>query len=114
MAFNPLMNATNSRSDVIGWVGGGGVKPSRWNDSRRRAVSSMWATTSRTRQAPATVGRCQSSRVNRRSTPTSCVDTGRNISRVSTRGNGASGIRDLTLSRHESRFDLVDSSLRMR
>src|SRR5262245_5224384 len=88
------MNATKSRSEVMGTPGGGGGIPSRWNDSLRSAVSTRCATTSLTRQAPATVGRCQSSGGNPRSSVTRLPDTGRNIARVSTVAGGSSGMKN--------------------
>ena len=49
------------RSAELMQQGGGGAIRSRWNESRRNVRSTRCATTSRTTQAPATVGRCQSS-----------------------------------------------------
>ena len=86
MAFRSLMNATRSRSPSIGRGGGGGNLPSRSNDNRRSAVSSRCATMSRTRQAPASVGRSQSSAVSVRRSATISRQRGRNNGRVSMTG----------------------------
>jgi len=87
VAFSSLMKATKSRSPLIGFSGGG-VMRSRWNESRRSAVSSRCAATSCTRHAPAMVGRCQSAGSRRRSRRTISTESGRNSWRVSVIGSG--------------------------
>lgn len=81
-AFSALMNATKSRSDLMGMRGGGGAIPSRWYDSRRNVRSTRWATTSRTAHAPAIVGRSQSPAFSPRSSTANSRATGRNIAGV--------------------------------
>src|SRR5688572_16011249 len=86
------MKSTKSRSDAGAREGGGGAIPSRWNESRRRVVSSTWATTSRTTHAPATVGCSHCSIGKPRRRVIRLMDTGRNHGRVSIGTGNSSGI----------------------
>jgi len=86
-ALSWLMNATRSRPMPAGRAAGGG-NPSRWKESLRSAVSSRCATTSRTRQLPAMVGRSESSPSSVRSRSTISPHSGRKRGRVSVTGSG--------------------------
>src|SRR5262245_10680339 len=88
------MKSTKSRADAMARAGGGGVIPSRWNDSRRSVESSRCATTSRTIHAPATVGLAHDSSGNPRRSVTRLPETGRKSGRVSIAEGGSSGMED--------------------